>query len=491
MLREQPNSIRQGPAQTSGKYAVQQAAAIQDQDGSDSSRYSNRLEAPSPNSTDPWQTRPQRVNSDAGTFRTASTVDEGEDTNTAYQAPASKPWQASDLSEVAMPDTEIPALPLGAPSGPNGSPSLNQPIQLPPDTNNSFAAENPPSGPGFNRSGDNPITNSQDLPPALEDYQADATPALNPDELGLPETSREQSVLVREDAPSLSVPSGNSGTDENRLRELASEGNRPRDLRGKNISSPVNSRFRNTPKQRYYETNRAKPQEDDLQRIAEVDQSRGRKSCDDYRTELLNTPITDIVLDISPIRPVAAAQRALDGLNRTWKDCRGNVLAKGKLLGLERSYILVDDDSGQGRLISMSELSEVDLFVVTQYWGLPIECNLGCDTFQGRSWAGQSFFWKASALCHKPLYFENRALERYGHTHGPVVEPIHSAAHFFVNLFVWPYKSGINPPNECLYALGFYRPGDCAPWLKEPIPLSLHGAINQSLAIVAIGGIIP
>jgi hypothetical protein len=91
--------------------------------------------------------------------------------------------------------------------------------------------------------------------------------------------------------------------------------------------------------------------------------------------------------------------------------------------------------------------------------------------------------WKASALCHKPLYFEQESLERYGHTTGPVSEPFVAGAHFFVNIAALPYWMGINPPNECQYALGHYRPGSCAPWMIDPIPLSARGALYEAGAV--------
>jgi hypothetical protein len=46
---------------------------------------------------------------------------------------------------------------------------------------------------------------------------------------------------------------------------------------------------------------------------------------------------------------------------------------------------------------------------------------------------------------------------------------------------------GINPVNECQYALGYYRPGSCAPWMIQPIPLSLRGAIAETAVI--LGGV--
>ena len=99
--------------------------------------------------------------------------------------------------------------------------------------------------------------------------------------------------------------------------------------------------------------------------------------------------------------------------------------------------------------------------------------------------------WKASNLCHKPLYFEEVNLERYGHTAGPILQPIVSSAHFFANIAVLPYKKGIHPPNECQYALGYYRPGNCAPWIVPPVPLSLRGAARQAAVMTAGFWLIP
>jgi hypothetical protein len=94
-------------------------------------------------------------------------------------------------------------------------------------------------------------------------------------------------------------------------------------------------------------------------------------------------------------------------------------------------------------------------------------------------------------LCHKPLYFEEVGLERYGHTMGPFLEPVHSGAHFFLNVAFLPYKMGINPPHECQYALGYYRPGNCAPWLVPPVPISLRGALLEGAAAVGLVYLFP
>jgi hypothetical protein len=94
--------------------------------------------------------------------------------------------------------------------------------------------------------------------------------------------------------------------------------------------------------------------------------------------------------------------------------------------------------------------------------------------------------WKASGLCHKPLYFEQVALERYGHSTGPLTQPIVDGAHFFLTVPVLPYKMGIEAPWECKYALGYYRPGSCAPYIIPPIPLSARGAALEAATAAAL-----
>jgi hypothetical protein len=116
---------------------------------------------------------------------------------------------------------------------------------------------------------------------------------------------------------------------------------------------------------------------------------------------------------------------------------------------------------------------------------LPKDCPLGDDVFQPRHFSPITYTWTASGLCHKPLYFEDVQLERYGHMAGPWVQPFASAAHFFATIPILPYKMGLEPPLECMYTLGYYRPGSCAPYLFDPIPLSLRGAVFEAGGWVA------
>lgn len=118
---------------------------------------------------------------------------------------------------------------------------------------------------------------------------------------------------------------------------------------------------------------------------------------------------------------------------------------------------------------------------------LPHDCPLGNAKFEERQFASITYTWTASGLCHKPLYFEDVQLERYGHMVGPWVQPFASAAHFFLTIPILPYKMGLETPNECMYTLGYYRPGNCAPYLLDPIPLSVRGAFFEAGAWV--GGV--
>jgi hypothetical protein len=122
----------------------------------------------------------------------------------------------------------------------------------------------------------------------------------------------------------------------------------------------------------------------------------------------------------------------------------------------------------------------------------PFECSIDDGSMHaGRCWEQTTYMWKASALCHKPLYFEDEQLERYGHSFSPCLQPFVSGAHFFTHVPVLPYCMGVEPPNECIYALGHYRPGDCAPYMCNPIPLSPRGAIFETGAVVGVAAAIP
>jgi hypothetical protein len=145
--------------------------------------------------------------------------------------------------------------------------------------------------------------------------------------------------------------------------------------------------------------------------------------------------------------------------------------------------------------LKASTLHDVDLAVgVAGVEGedYPVECSIDDGTWHpGRCWPQTVYMWKASALCHKPLYFEDEALERYGHSWGPCCDPIVSGAHFFSKLAVLPYCMGLATPCECQYALGHYRPGSCAPYMCDPVPITARAALMQAGAVVGTAALLP
>lgn len=139
----------------------------------------------------------------------------------------------------------------------------------------------------------------------------------------------------------------------------------------------------------------------------------------------------------------------------------------------------------------LKRIREIKADIVSKSTDLPPECTLGDAVYQPRQFAPTTYTWKASALCHKPLYFEDVALERYGHSWGPILQPLVSGGRFFATLPILPYEMGIEPPCECVYVLGYYRPGSCAPYMIFPVPLSIRGGLVEAGAVVGAVFVIP
>jgi len=122
---------------------------------------------------------------------------------------------------------------------------------------------------------------------------------------------------------------------------------------------------------------------------------------------------------------------------------------------------------------------------------LPKECPLVASAYTGRYYNRTCFLWTASAVCTKGAYFEDVQLERYGHSLCPVLEPIFSGLRFFVTVPLLPYKMGLIPPNECVYTLGHYRVGSCAPYMLDPLPVSVRAVLFEAAAVGGAIAIIP
>jgi len=224
-------------------------------------------------------------------------------------------------------------------------------------------------------------------------------------------------------------------------------------------------------------------------------------SCDDFRRSIAEATIQKVSLDISPpFRPDVIEydefQKMKERFNekqevRDWQSIDGRKLGRGRLRDLAYEKVVIETEFGTIEELPVNRISESDLAYLSTQWGLPQECLIDQPQHQPRQWEPAKITWKASNLMHKPLYFEEVNLERYGHTAGPILQPVVSSAHFFANIAVLPYKMGVHLPSECQYALGYYRPGNCAPWITPPVPLSLRGALFQAGAVTGAVLLIP
>ena len=218
------------------------------------------------------------------------------------------------------------------------------------------------------------------------------------------------------------------------------------------------------------------------------------QNCIHARERVRRNSIRDISLNITPQLTIAQLDIGDEEVDyatelqkelarvpaRDWRNRAGQEVATGRLIDFRNGRVIVKDADGNTVKLPFAELSDDDMCFVVSWWSIPAECSLGDEEYATRVWTGSTLAWKASAICHKPLYFEEVQLERYGHSAGPIIQPALSGAHFFLNIAALPYKMGINPPNECRYPLGYYRPGNCAPWLIPPIPLSVRSALKTA-----------
>jgi hypothetical protein len=97
-----------------------------------------------------------------------------------------------------------------------------------------------------------------------------------------------------------------------------------------------------------------------------------------------------------------------------------------------------------------------------------------------RAYAMTEYQWEAANVFHNPLYFEDMALERYGHAYPLGIQPVASLAKFGVQVVGLPYQMALDPVCREHYALGYYRPGDCAPKLRYQIPWNTRAAATAT-----------
>ena len=99
--------------------------------------------------------------------------------------------------------------------------------------------------------------------------------------------------------------------------------------------------------------------------------------------------------------------------------------------------------------------------------------------------------WQPSNSWYHPLYFEDPALERYGHTYSPFVQPLVSTGRFIGQTVTLPYHAALRPMQSREYPLGWYRPGEFVPYLNYRPAWNREAAGHQALAITGLIFLIP
>lgn len=219
----------------------------------------------------------------------------------------------------------------------------------------------------------------------------------------------------------------------------------------------------------------------------------GTPDCEKSATLISAKPISEISLDISPSFKPNLDQKPpkLQQEVRQWRNREGQGVIQGQLADYAFSNIYVKTADGKLVTIPINTLSVDDICYIADAWGFPKQCRIDNSPYEQRAWQALTFHWQASAVAHKPIYFEDAQLERHGHTLGPWLQPMRSGAHFFTNIAILPYHMGIHPWNECQYALGYHRPGSLAPRVKPAFPLSKKAALIQAGSVLGGVFIIP
>lgn len=109
---------------------------------------------------------------------------------------------------------------------------------------------------------------------------------------------------------------------------------------------------------------------------------------------------------------------------------------------------------------------------------------------ESRDWSLVTKEWEAPGVAYFPLYFEEPYLERYGYNYG-AIQPFISAGRFFGRIPALPYMLGAYPPDECMYSLGYARPGSCPPYQVEKLPFSWRGSVYTGLTATGLVFLIP
>ena len=114
----------------------------------------------------------------------------------------------------------------------------------------------------------------------------------------------------------------------------------------------------------------------------------------------------------------------------------------------------------------------------------PMPLPYGPDREAG--WSVKTKHWVAPVYCHQPTYYEDVMLEHHGHERCVVLQPVLSGARFYTGIFFTPYLATLRPPLQDIPSAGHYRPGSCAPALRQRAPYD-PTAIKVQAAATAAG----
>lgn len=145
-------------------------------------------------------------------------------------------------------------------------------------------------------------------------------------------------------------------------------------------------------------------------------------------------------------------------------------------------------------------ITEVGVNIAPPEGKLPEDVALEChdqiasrrDPRWDHGWPGFVKHWAATCYCHAPLYFEEVNAERYGYTCcGYWAQPFLSGGRFLVTIPALPYLMVARPPCECVYSLGHYRPGSCAPYRWHRPACCVGAGVIEAAVAVGLVALIP
>lgn len=118
------------------------------------------------------------------------------------------------------------------------------------------------------------------------------------------------------------------------------------------------------------------------------------------------------------------------------------------------------------------------------YAGMPVQYEVTRRSMNGQSWMLNYGTWRSPNFAHRPLYFEDANLERFGGERRG--QALFSAAHFFASTLTLPYQIGKNHPCDLYYTSGYGRPGNNYCLRRQRPQWDRRGASFQGLITTAI-----